>query len=65
MSIVEERMREYNENQKAISKNCELEHLAEKERNRIASENCIDPRLIAFKKRREEQVLRHRKSSSW
>lgn len=65
MSLIEDQNRENNLRTKEDSKNAWVEHLAEMERNRIANERCTDPKLVAFKKRREEQALRHRKSSSW
>ena len=62
MSIAEDQMRAANAARKEESHNSALEHMAFLEQQRIASEACYDPRVIAFKERRRVQAMQLRKN---
>jgi hypothetical protein len=57
MSVIDT-IKENNAMQAKEKQNVNLEHLAELERQRIASEGYKNPHLIAFKKRRDEQAMK-------
>jgi hypothetical protein len=60
MSLIEDQNREQNLQAIEDRKVAVQEHLVEMERLRLTNESYSDPKLAAFRKRREEQVLRHR-----
>lgn len=53
MSIAEDQMRALNLQAKESYKNAAVEHMVAMNRERLASEACYDPRVIAFKARRQ------------
>ena len=60
MSLIEDQNRAHNEQAVKDREVAAKEHLVEMERLRLLEESYKNPALIAFRKRREEQVLRHR-----
>jgi hypothetical protein len=60
VSLIEEATRALNLRAAEESKNAALEHMVAMNRERIASEACYDPRVIAFKERRKELALQPR-----
>lgn len=59
MSIYDQINKE-NAQRKEECHNVALEHMAVLEQQRIASEACFDPRVVAFKARRKEQAMQTR-----
>ena len=59
MSIIEE-IKEANTRREEERKNVAVEHMAELERLRIASEGYKNPALIAFRERRKKQAMRNK-----
>ena len=60
MSTLDEQVKAQNLKHQEDLKVAAQEHMVELERLRKQSEAYFDPKLIAFRKRREEQVLKHR-----
>lgn len=62
MSIID-KIKEDNAKRADEKKNVAVEHLAELERQRVASEGYKNPALIAFKERRRKQALQNKSSN--
>jgi hypothetical protein len=61
MGIVDDKIKIHNVEQVKARCNAALEHMAELERQRIASDGYKDPHIAAFKEKRRKQAMQNKK----
>ena len=61
MGIIDDKIKSNNLEQVIAKCNAALEHMAELEKQRIASDGYKDPHLIAFKEKRKKYAMQNKK----